>query len=46
MKKFLLPFSLFIVGLIVAQVFFGINIKEMFEGSCEFVVRILKGADG
>jgi hypothetical protein len=43
MKKLIVPLTLFILGLFVAQYFFGIDIKGLTEGFVDFLVEILNG---
>jgi len=45
MKKILLPLVLFIIGLIVAKLFFGVDVEKLFEGFAEFLGDLLDGPD-
>lgn len=46
MKPITLPIALFIVALLIAKFFFGIDIEDLFEGFLDFVGGILKGPGG
>lgn len=43
MKTIALPLILFLVGLFVAEAFFGLNIESLFEGFFKFLKGILTG---
>lgn len=43
MKNLVLPLSLFILGLVVAQVFFDVDVKGLSKGFLDFLVDILDG---
>ena len=43
MRKLVLPLSLFILGLVVAQVFFGVDVKGLSKGFLGFLADILGG---
>jgi len=45
MKKLALPITIFIVGLFVANQFFGIDIERLAEGLFDMLGDILKGSD-
>jgi hypothetical protein len=45
MKKLILPLIVFAIGLVVAQVYFKVNVEELFRGFGTFIVNILKGAN-
>lgn len=40
MKKIVLPLCLFIAGLAVANVFFGVDIKELADGFFDFLADL------
>jgi hypothetical protein len=42
MKKLLLPVSVFFLGLFVADYFFGIDVRRLFEGFINMVVSTFK----
>lgn len=42
-KPLLLPIIAFLIGLVVADYVFGVDVKEMFEGAGNFILGILKG---
>jgi fucose 4-O-acetylase-like acetyltransferase len=43
MKKLILPFIVFLIGLVIADYFFKIDVMEMIEGTGDFIMNILKG---
>lgn len=43
MKKTALPIAILIAGLIVAQVFFGVDVKSLTAGFLGFLADILRG---
>ena len=43
MKKLLLPLSVFVLGLVIAQMFFDIDVRSMFDGSVKFILSLLRG---
>ena len=43
MKKIILPLSAFIIGLAVAQYFFGVDVEGLAEGFIDFLADILDG---
>lgn len=43
MKKIILPVVILILGLAVAQFFFGVDVEGLLEGFGEFLAEILDG---
>jgi len=43
MKKIFLPVVLFIIGLVVANIYFGLDIEKLIEGFLDFITEILDG---
>lgn len=43
MKKIFLPILIFIIGLFVAQYFFGVDVEGLIEGFLEFLREIFDG---
>lgn len=43
MKKLILPIIVFLLGLAVAQQFFGVNVTGLTEGFIDFLADILDG---
>ena len=45
MKTIIFPVILFIIGLAVANIFFGVDVEGLAEGFLDFVVNLFKGPD-
>ena len=43
MNKLILPCIVFLLGLIIVDYFFKIDVMEMLEGTGDFIMSILKG---
>jgi hypothetical protein len=43
MKKVILPLSVFIIGLAVANYFFGVDVEGLAEGFIDFLADLLDG---
>ncbi len=46
MKKIALPVIVFVVGLVIAKLFFGVDVEGLTEGFLDFLGNILKGSAG
>lgn len=44
MKKLLLPASVFFLGLLIADYFFGLDVRRLFEGFIDIVVSTFRAA--
>jgi len=40
MKKLLLPLTIFVLGLAIADVFFGVDVRELFQGFGQFLADL------
>lgn len=43
MKKIILALCIFVLGLVAAKVFFGVDVEGLFEGYFEFIADIFDG---
>lgn len=43
MKAILWPVILFVIGMLIAQFFFGVNVERLLEGFGDFIAEILDG---
>ena len=43
MKNLVLPLAVFILGLAIAQIFFGVDVEELAKGFWAFITDILDG---
>ncbi|MBW2505096.1 MAG: hypothetical protein JRE16_11075 [Deltaproteobacteria bacterium] len=43
MKKYVLALTVFAIGLVIVDYFFGLDVMELLEGFGDFIMNILKG---